>query len=178
MDAAALEPIFANDNGNIAAIRSFADSLIVLKDNGNIYQVVGSFDQDAAGEPDFIRKVDTPNNMGTIASFSVVVGNDNKLYFLSQTGVYSLDSRMMVQKVSWSIDDLVETIVLRSGVTTSKSYVYDTKTQWDNGTHSGTLARSDGKLRPYFDELVISDAYKANGLVSVAIDTSNNVYIA
>ena len=177
-DATSAEPVYPKDGGAICAIKSFADSLIVLKDNGKIYQVVGSFDQSAVGEPDFIRKVDTPENMGTIAGFTAAVGNDNRLYFLTQTGIYSLDSRMGVEKVSWNIENLVSSVTLRSGATSAKSYPYDTKTQWDAGTHSGTLARSDGKLRPYFDTLTITDAYKANGSVSVAMDTSNNVYIA
>lgn len=177
-DATSVEPIFSNDNGNIVGIVSFADSLIVLKDTGSVYQVYGSFDQDAYGEPDFIRRIDVPSNLGSIAGFTAKVGVDNKIYFLAQTGVYSIDSRMYVEKVSWDIKPTTDSIILTSGATSAKSYIYDSKTQWDNGTHSGTIARSDGKLRPFFDKLTITNAGRKNGTLSCAIDSVNNVHIA
>lgn len=194
-DAAALEPVFANDNGNICAIRSFADSLIVFKENGNIYQVVGSFDQDAVGEPAFIRRIDTPDNIGGIAGYTVSIGDDNKLYFLAETGMFSLDTRMYVDKVSWNIQDTINDLTLRSILSQSKSYVYDTKTQWDNGTYSGTMCTSAGTLKNHFGYKSITDASQNSGTtagsswtgtdfanpdhpLSVTIDSSNDVHVA
>lgn len=177
-DATSTEIVFANDNGNICGIKSFADSLIVLKDNGNLYQVVGSFDQDAVGYVDYIRKIDTPVNIGSIAGFTAVVHDDNKLYFLAETGVYALDGRMNLEKTSWNIQNTTDDIVLRSGSVSAKSFPFDSKTQWDDGTHSGTEATSLGFLRPLQDNLTISTALTAgNCKASLAIDSTNNVHI-
>ena len=178
-DATSVEPVFPNDNGNITAIKSFADSLIVLKDNGNIYQIIGSFDQTAAGSPDFIRKIDTPENIGMIAGYTAAIHDDNRLYFLSETGIYALDSKMSLEKVSWNLQGTLDTSVLKSSAVSAKSYLYDTSTQWDTGSHSGTIARSaDGLLRPYFDLFTITDAFVGDGAVSVYLDSSKNAHVA
>lgn len=174
-DAAALEIVFANDNGNICGIKSFADSLIVLKDNGNIYQVVGAFSQDSVGEPDFIRRVDTPDNMGTIAGFTAAVANDNKAYFLAKTGVYSLDSRMVVQKVSWNIQDTTDSAVFTSGATSAKSVVYDTKAQFDTGAYSGMRALTAGTLESVNDLYTHSDAYKVDNLCAIKMNSAGDI---
>ena len=177
-DATSVEPIFPKDGGNICGIKSFADSLIVFKDNGKICQVVGDFDQSTAGEPNFIRKVDTPDNIGVIAGYTAVIGNDNRLYFLAESGVYALDRGMGLRKMSWNINPTTSSITMRSGTVSAKAFTYDTKTQWDGGTYSGTMATSTGELRPYVDKYAISDALKGNRLVSVAIDSSQTVHVA
>lgn len=178
-DAAAFEIVFANDNGNICGIKSFADSLIVLKDNGKIYQVVGSFDQDSVGEPDFIRRIDTPANIGTIAGFTAVVHDNNKLHFLTETGVYALDARMSLEKTSWDIQPTMEAVTLRSGAVSAKSYAYDTKTQWDTGTLTGMRSTTAGDVKNYFDLLTITDFDNVRtGSCSVWIDSSYNIHLA
>lgn len=177
-DATSVEPVFANDNGNICNIKSFADSLIVLKDNGKMYQVVGEFDQDAVGEPNFIRKIDTPDNIGPIFGFTPVVHDDNKLYFLAETGVYSLDTRMYIEKQSWPIQDTVDQLALKSTATSTKSVLYDTATQWNTGTYADTRVNGNS-IESIFDTLVKTDSNQTLiGQFSCDTDSSNNVYIA
>lgn len=177
-DAAGFEIVFANDNGNITGIRSFADSLIVLKDNGNIYQVVGSFDQDSVGEPDFIRKIDTPLNIGTISGFSAAVGPDGKLLFFSQTGVYSLDARMRVEKVSWDIQNTTDSVILDAGLVSAKSVIFDTTSQWDSGSYASPVGMrgSGNKLSNINDLYTISDATKANNLCAIKCATNGDLH--
>ena len=178
-DASSVEPVFPNDNGNIVAIKSFADSLIVFKDNGRLYQIVGQFDQDAVGEPDFIRKIDTPENIGAVSGYTPAVNDDGKMYFLTETGIYALDGKMSLEKVSWNIENTIANAVLESSAVSSKSYLYDTNTQWDTGTHSGTIARStDSRLRRIADALTITDARIKRGCVAICIDSSNDIHVA
>lgn len=177
-EAEAFEIVFANDNGNITGIRSFADSLIVLKDNGNIYQVFGAFDQDAVGEPDFIRKIDTPLNIGTISGFSAAVGADGKLLFFSQTGVYSLDARMRVEKVSWDIQNTTDSVILDAGLVSAKSVIYDTTAQWDSGSYASPagLRGASNKLSNINDLYTISDATKASNLCAIKCATNGDLH--
>lgn len=177
-DAASFEIVFANDNGNICGIVSFADSLIVLKDNGNIYQVYGSFDQDAYGEPDFIRKIDTPLNIGAIAGFSAAVGTDGKLNFLTQTGVYSLDARMRVEKTSWDIKTTTDSVVLDAGIVSAKSVIYDTTAQWDSGSYGSPVGMrgTSNKLSNINDLYTISDASKASNLCSIKMAANGDIH--
>lgn len=177
-DAAGFEPIFPNDGGSICAIKSFGDSLLVFKDAGRVYQVVGSFDQDAVGYVDYMRKLDIPSNIGNIAGYTPVVHDDNKIYFLAQTGWYALDGRGILTKASWNAEDTTSSIAIRPSTTAAKSYAYDSKTQWDVGTHSGTVSRTAGNLEPFFDQLAITDAKKGHLLCSTAIDSNNDVHIA
>jgi hypothetical protein len=176
-DAAAAEPVFPNDNGNIVAIKSFADSLIVLKNNGHIYQIVGDFDDDAVGSPQYIRKIDTPENIGIISERSVVVHTDG-LYFLTETGVYKLDPRLFVTKVSYTVENLVESLSFALGPSQNLSYSEDTKVQWDEGTHNGTKATADGILEPYYDAYNITDAWQVDSGCSSAIDSANVLHVA
>lgn len=177
-DATSVEPIFPKDGGNICGIKSFADSLIVFKDNGKIVQLVGDFDQSAVGAPNFIRKVDTPDNMGVIAGYTAVIGNDNRLYFVAESGVYALDRGLGLRKMSWNIDPTTSAITMRSGTVSAKAFTYDTKTQWDTGTHNGTVASSTGELKPYFDRYAVSDALKGDKLCAVVTDSSQNIHLA
>lgn len=177
-DAASYDLVNPQDNGNICAIKSFSDSLIVFKDNGNIYQVAGSFDQDAVGEWDYCRKIDTPENIGIVAGQTVAVGDDGNLLFLTETGVYSLDRRLQLTKVSWNVDETVRGMSFQLGPTSSKSYLYDDVTHWDAGTHSGTRANAAGTLSNIFDDYTITDAYKNTGCCAVGIDTSNVIHTA
>jgi hypothetical protein len=175
-DATSVEPVYPQDNGNICAIKSFADSLIVFKDNGKIYQVVGEFDQSAAGAVTFIRKLDTPENIGVIAAYSPVVHVDNKLYFLCETGVYSIDSRMFIRKESWDINPTVTDLVLKSTLTSTKSYSFTTKTQWDAGTYDGLYATAGGQLRNFADLYRITDC-KSDTAYSTFLDTANVLHV-
>mgnify|MGYP001574856012 CR=1 FL=1 len=180
-DAAAVEPVFANDGGNACGFESFADSIVILKDNGNIYQVIGSFDQDVVGEPDYIRKLDTPVNMGSIAGFSSAVNEDNKLYFLAQTGVYSIDARMFITKESWNVETTTRDVVLTSGATSAKSFLFDTKTQWDTGAFGSpatTRSTTDGLIKRISDTITITDAKKASNLCAIKMASNGDVHYA
>ena len=177
-DATSVEPVFPKDGGNICGIKSFADSLIVLKDNGHLYQIVGSFDQDAAGSPDAIRKIDAPESIGVIAGRTAVVCDDNKLYFLAKSGWYALDSRMGIKKVSWNIDTLTSSIVIAPGPSQNKSFVYDTQTQWETGAHSGTRSNTSGTLQSVFDTYSITDAYQKSDCVAVHVDSAGVIHVA
>lgn len=177
-DATAFEDVFPQDNGTIIAIKSFGDSLVILKNNGKIYQASGGFDQSAVGEPTFIRKVDVGDNIGVIAERTPVVHNDGFLYFVSQTGLYKIDQRMSVEKVTYSLETMFSGANFTLGPTSSKAYTYDSKTQWDTGTHDGTKATTAGGLQPYYDFYTISDCYKTNDGAAVAIDSNNIVHVA
>lgn len=179
-DAQAQETVYSQDNGNIISIKSFADSLIVLKNNGKIYQVVGGFvasDDDAVGGPDFIRPVDVPENMGIISERTPIVHN-NCLYFLAETGLYRMDTRLFVEKVTYNIDNFIKGINFSLGPTTSKTFTYDTQSQWTTGNTLDGTRVIDGTLKNYFDLLTINDAKQDIGRASVAIDSSNNVHVA
>lgn len=178
-DASSLEDVFPQDNGTIIAIKSFGDSLVILKNNGKIYQISGGFDQSAIGEPTFIRKVDVGDNIGIIAERTPVVHNDGFLYFVSQTGLYKVDQRMSVEKVTLGLETLFSGANFTLGPTSSKAYTYDSKTQWDTGTHDGTKAISVGNLQPYYDFYTISsDVLKSNGCAAVAIDSNKLLHVA
>lgn len=178
-DATSTEPIFPQDGGNICGIRSFADSLFVFKDNGNIYQVIGSFDQSVAGEVNYIKRIDTPDNIGTIAGYTAVVHDDNRLYFLSETGIYSIDTSGRINKESQNINTEANDIVIRPGVQSSKSFVYDSSTQFNTGTKSGTRTVStEGTVKPYFDIFTINGAQVNKLGAAVAIDSSLDVHVA
>ena len=153
----AQEPVFTQSGGSICGIKSFGDSLVVLKDNGRVFQVFGSFDQTAEGSPAFIRALDMPENMGVIAGYTAVVHDDARLYFLSESGVYSIGSSMDLKKESLSVIPEIQNLVLKSSVTGTNSFQFDTKPQWDLGTHNGTRATSSGELVTYGDHTNLSN---------------------
>jgi hypothetical protein len=180
-DAAANEDVYPNDNGNIVAIKSFNDSLIVLKNNGNIYQLVGDFDDSDVGTVQFIRKIDTPENIGAIAERAVVVHTDG-LYFLTETGIYRLDPRLYIQKVSYEIDTFQDSISLTLGPTQSKSYPFDGQSQWNSGTMDGLFADSGGTLRNFNDTYSITDYDQGTSstnckALACTIDVNNIVHV-
>lgn len=179
-NAASLEPIFPQDGGSIVSIKSFADSLIVFKNTGNtnaIYQVIGSFDQDDIGSPDFIRRVDTHENIGIIAERSPVVHN-GLLYFLAETGLYVVDQRMNVNKVTYDIDSITTGFSYSLGPQTSKSYVFNTNSSWNAGsTNSGTIARG-GVIQGFFDEDRETDALQTPDGASIFVAPNNDVHVA
>jgi hypothetical protein len=176
-DPTSFEPIYPYSGGTICSIKSFADSLIVFKDNGRIFQVVGSFDQSAEGSPAFIRSVDTPENLGVISGYTPVVHNDNKLYFLCQSGIYSIDQSMQIKRESLDISPEIRNLVLKSSITGTNSFLYDTKTQWDTGTHSGTRATSTGEVVTYGDLDSVQEA-QVSYSNATAIGSDNKVYTA
>lgn len=176
-DPNSVAPIFPKDNGNGVGMVSFAGSLIIFKDNGLIYRVVGEFDQDAVGAPATIALIDVPDNIGIIAGKSVVVNDDNKIYFLAETGVYTIDSYMNVEKVSWDIDPTVHGLVINSTATSSNQFSYATVTQWNTGTNDGTVSRSPGTLAPFFDTVSVVGCTQVGGCLSNFIDSSNNVHV-
>lgn len=185
-DATSEEDIFPQDGSNICAIRSFANSMIVFKDSGTkgaIYQVVGAFDQDAVGSPADIRKVDAPDNIGGILGYSPAVCDDGNLYFLTETGLYSLDTRMYVQKISWRIEGTTTNLTTRSTLSSAKTYTYDTAAQWNAGTSAGNRVTSTGEVTLYSDKYTFSDAFDhagskptPDGSCNVLIDTNNAVH--
>ena len=190
IDAASKTTVFSQDNGNCVGIKSFANSLLMFKDNGLIYQIAGEFDQDAIGQPSLIRKIDVPDNIGVIAGRSVVILDDNTgsqgyqrigshIYFLSETGIYTINSWMQVSKISWDIAPTILNLILKSTVTATKAYNFTAKSQWDSGTNValGTDRLSNG-LSSYFDTISIVGARKTDNGVSSAIDSSNNVHTA
>jgi len=176
-DAAANEDVFPQDNGNIISIKSFGDSLIILKNNGKVYQIVGDFDQTAVGEVAFIRRLDVPENIGIISEKTPTV-HAGFLYFLTETGIYRIDQRMFVEKTTFSMDTFIGGISFVLGPSASKSHNLDTTSQWNTGVHDGTIARS-GTLSSYFDKLNIND-YSSTATLnsSIFIDSSNDVHIA
>lgn len=178
-EAESAEPIFPQDNGNICAIKSFADSLIVLKDNGKIYQLLGSFDESEEGSPSFISKIDTPDNIGTIAGFTACIHDDGRLYFLSETGMYALDQRLAFEKVSWNVEENLSNVILQPGAITSKAYTYDTESEWDDGTFDGTYVDAGGTLYNHYGLLRITDAGQTlnPSTHAVAIGTDDTVHI-
>ena len=177
-DAAATEPIYPNDAGEIVAIKSFADSLIVVKNNGKLYQVIGNFDDSDVGTAQAIRRIDAGEDIGTIAGRTVVTV-PGALYFMSNRGIYRLTRNGGLEKISHKIDNFINSLYFGLGPSQAKSHLLTSKTQWDNGTHTGTVARSsDDKLRPYFDTFTITDASQSWHKTSVALDSSNNVHVA
>ena len=173
------EDVAPQENGSIVAIKSFADSLIVFKNTGNsnaLYQVVGSFDQDVVGSPDFIRRIDSTENIGIISERSPVVHN-GELYFIAQTGLYAIDQRMRVRKVTYDIDSIIRNFNFSLGPQANKAYTFNTNTTWDSGTHSGTIARNQS-LNGFFDEFRYTNAKQAPDGCSVFIDSNNDVHVA
>lgn len=179
-NGASLEPIFPQDGGAIVAIKSFGDSLVVFKNTGNtnaIYQVIGSFDQDDVGTPDFIRRIDAHEHIGIIAERSPVVHN-GLLYFLAETGLYVIDQRMNVQKVTYDIDSIVRGFSYSLGPQTSKAYVFNSNATWNAGSsNDGTVARN-GALQGFFDEDRETDALQTPDGASVFVAPNNDVHVA
>lgn len=174
-DASSQEDVFPQDNGTIVSIKSFGDSLIILKNNGKLYQVVGDFGSSAVGQIDYIRRIDSPENIGIISEQTPVV-HDGYLYFIAQAGMYRLDQRMFVEYISDDVSALLDNINFALGPSSSKSYFMDTQTQWDNGTHSGTRARTDGKLENMYDEYTQTASTTASYCISCAIDDNDVVH--
>ena len=176
-DAAALDDIFPDDNGAIIAIKSFADSLIVLKNNGNIYQIVGNFTT-ALGDFDYAKKLDSTENIGIISERTPVI-HDGYLYFLSETGVYRIDQRLHVEKTSYSVDTFVSGLNFSLAPSTTKTFTFDTQTEWDTGATYGAGARSTtaGQIENIYDQLTVSGRKIYRGC-SVWVHTDNDVHIA
>lgn len=177
IDAASTEPVFPNDAGEIVGIKSFADSLIVVKNNGKLYQVIGNFDDSDIGTAQAIRRIDTGDDVGTIAGRTIVTV-PGALYFMSNRGIYRLTRGGGLEKISHKIDNFIDSLYFGLGPSQAKSHRLTTKTQWDNGTHTGTLARTaDHKLRAYRDSFTISDAHQGYMTSAVATDTSFNTHV-
>lgn len=178
MDGASNEDIFAQDGGSIVSITSFADSIIVLKSNGRIYQVGGNFDDSTAGTVAFIKRLDYSEYIGAIAEQSNVVHNNN-LYFMSETGIYTIDRWwLQVKKTSWIIDPDILNLQFQLTPSAAKSFPFTTKTQWDAGTHTGTFSLQAGSLDTFFDDFRQTDATQQQGLCSIAIGTDNAIHVA
>ena len=188
VDATSYATVFANDNGQIVQIKSFANSLMVFKDNGNVYQIIGEFDQSAQGQPAMIRKIDCPDNVGVISGRTVCILEDNsgqqgymrlgsKIYFLSETGIYSINSYMQVQKVSWDIQPTVSNLLLKSTAVATKQYNFTSKAQWDTGTiNSLSDSRVLNGMSTFFDTNIITGALVTNGGSSTAIASNSDVH--
>lgn len=177
-DAASYEDVYPQDNGAIVAIKSFGDSLMVFKNNGKIYQVLGNFDQNAVGEVDYIRRIDSPENIGIIASKTVVV-HDGFLYFLAETGLYAIDSRMVVEQATRKIDAFLDALNFTLGPTSAKSHSISSDAEFDGGTLSGMLSTNNGIQNH-------NESYTASGssiteasfnAVATCLDTSLNLHV-
>ena len=176
-DPVSYEPIYENDNGNITGGVSFADSLIILKDNGTVFQVIGNFDQDAAGSPTFIRRIDVPDNIGAIAGRTAVVHSNNNLYFLSETGIYTIDPSMRVTKVSWDIQPDVLGLTIKSSLVSYKAYTFDTQSQWNLGANTDGRVGTDGSWGNFCDAFTLADINTSYPAYAVKLDSSNNVHL-
>jgi len=174
-DATSREPVHPQDNGNIISIKSFGDSLIVLKNNGRIYQVVGDFDQSEFGAVRSIRRIDAPENIGSISERTPIV-HAGFLYFLTETGIYRIDQRMFVEKFTFNVDNFVSGLSFALGPTSSKSHSIDTTADWDNGTKSGVRTAS-GSISPIFDKYTVTDATQSDQLCAVSVGPTNSVHM-
>lgn len=176
-DPAAQEPIFPQDGGDIVSFLSFADSIFVFKSNGKVYRVWGNFDDSVIGTVAYITKVDYSENIGIIGDRSPFVHN-NILYFLAETGVYSIDGRGFMQRVSFYIEPTTQTFNFTTGAQGAKNYPFTTKAQWDAGTHTGTHALGSGVVESFFDEHKETDALQGYSKAAIAIGTDNVVHCA
>lgn len=176
-DPVSTEDVSIQDGGDIVAIKSFSNSMIVFKSNGTIHQVIGNFDQNAQGVPDFVRRIDSWENIGVIAERSPVVHN-NSLYFVCETGVYRIDPRMFIEKVSFLIDPFISTLNFSLAGAVNKAFSEVTKAQWDAGTQDGTWTDTGGTTQSFFDEYSQTDALQGMNLCSVAVGSDNTVYVA
>lgn len=180
-DAASEAPIFPQDNGNIVECKSFANSILVFKDNGLIYQVMGEFDQDVVGAPTNIKRLDVPDNLGIIAGKTVVINDDNQLYFLSETGFYAIDPwYLQFKKVSWDIQPDIANLIFRSAPTSNKQFSFASQAQWNSGNHNGTRVTASNQLSTYNDRLAVVNNNLVVGpnYIAAAIDTNNKAYLA
>lgn len=176
-DPASYEPIFPQDGGNIIAIISYADSIVIFKNNGLIYRVFGNFDDSAIGTIAYISKMDYSEHIGIIADRSVFIHND-LLYFMAETGVYTIDQRGVIQKISYFIEPFIKSLNFSLTGNANKSFPFTNKSQWDAGTHSGSYANTDGILRTFFDDFRQTDASQNYNLCAVALGTNNVLHVA
>lgn len=190
VDPVSFASVFPNDNGQTVQIKSFANSLLVFKDNGYVYQVVGEFDQNAQGQPALIRRLDCPDNVGVISGKSVCVLEDStsnqgyqrlgsKVYFLAETGIYSINAYMQVQKVSWDIQPTLANLLLKSTATATKQFAFTSKSQWDTGminSLSDTFVLNG--MSTFFSSQNINSAYNGNGAASTFMAPNNDVHTA
>lgn len=170
-------PIFPQDGGNTVAIKSFANSLMVFKDNGLVYQVYGEFDQDVVGAPTNIRLIDVPDNIGIIAGRTVVKNDDGQLYFMAETGYYTINMYMQVVKVSWDIQPTIQNLIFSATAQSNKQFVFSNSAQWSTGTLAGTVINSAGALSLYCDQLTVGGYIKGPNFISCATDVLNNVHV-
>lgn len=169
-------PVFPEDGGNTVAIKSFANSLMVFKDNGLIYQVYGEFNQDVVGAPTNIRLIDVPDNIGIIAGRTVVKNDDGKLYFMAETGFYTINMYMQVVKVSWDIQPDIQNLIFAATVQANKQFVFASAAQWHTGTLSGTTVNGNNQLTLYCDQMSMSGYSQGNNFLSCAVDGNNNIH--
>lgn len=179
-DANAYEPLFPQDNGIISGATSFGDSLVVFKNNGNMYQVVGNFDDSAIGSPAYIKRIDTPTNMGAVYGYTATVHDDGRLWFLTETGFYALDQRMILEKLSSRIDPTTQALDLSSVVTNNKSFPTITAAEFTASGYSQTGCKMSpsGGFSNFADTYAITDAVQGNYLAAMCMDSSYNLHVA
>lgn len=170
-------PIFPQDGGNTVAIKSFSNSLMVFKDNGLVYQVYGEFNQDVVGAPTNIRLIDVPDNIGIIAGRTVVRNDDGQLYFMAETGFYTINMYMQVVKVSWDIQPTIQNLIFAATVQSNKQFVFANAAQWNTGTLAGTTINPSGALSLYCDQTIVGNYVAGPNFVSCAMDGLNNVHV-
>ncbi len=190
-DPVSTATVFAEDNGSIVGAVSYAGSLLVFKDNGNIYQMAGEFDQNAQGSPAYIKLLDCPDNLGVIFGRTIVVSDSAnadtnfflgqaKVYFLSQTGIYAIDTRLYVTKMSWDIQPTLENLTLLSSATANKQFAFTSLAQWDTGTMNSLSGyQVTNGLSTFFNSDVMPNVRTdITNTVATCIDSSNNLYVA
>ena len=96
------ESVFKNDGGKIIRCVSYANSLVVVKDNGNFYLFVGEAPFDATNATYSILKVDSTAYLGTLCPYTFVV-YQGLLWFLTSYGVYTFDG-VVIQRIESPIN--------------------------------------------------------------------------
>ena len=132
------EAIATKDSGDILAIKSYANMLVVFKSSQRIYLFIGDAPFDATTPTYSIIEADVPSNLGTIAPETVSIHN-GLLRFVTNNGVYDFDG-VSFTLVSRDVQTTINTIIFPSsaGSQTSTTSVDDTVAEFDAGTHSDT----------------------------------------
>jgi len=145
-----------------------------------MYQVVGNFDNTAVGSPSYIKRIDSPTNMGAVYGYTAAVRDDGRLWFLTETGFYALDQRMIVNKISQVIDPTTQSLDLTATVANAKSFNYTTAAEWAGSGYISTGGKllSAGGVSNFSDTYSIVDAVQGENMCACAMDASMNLHIA
>lgn len=98
---------FLEEGGNITALASLDDKLIIFKDD-RIFVVYGDGPTDKGSQSDFTDPQKISSNVGCINPRSVVF-SPLGLFFQSKKGIYILTRSMDIQFVGQSVEDVLQT---------------------------------------------------------------------